>query len=459
MKKQERPNILFIMTDEQRYDTFTHVNPHIKTPYMDKLIKDSVFFQNAYCSNPSCIPSRAAIVTGKHPTECKTPTYITYLPAYEKTFMSRLQALGYYTAVVGKQHFAESSIEKGYDEAMIMDGHSPMGHKEELTLYYDYLAQHNVDKDTLYEGGLMIGGSWKGDIKYHIDSFVGDLGQDWLKHKRPDKPWFLTISFPGPHQPYDCEGTAFAEQYDLDAIPMPETCYEDLDSKPPHYKQMKEKAYVKNHSEEVFKKTKRSYYANVSLIDQKVGEIIETLKEDGLYDNTLIIYTSDHGDFMGDFGIVSKAQYLSECLMRVPLFVKPPIKNFKGFDVDDYVLNIDIAATCLEAAGGEVDKGMSNYAYTDYWRNKDAVKTREYLYLEASGMKACIKDGYKLVHYLDKPYGEFYDLNHDPMEKVNLWEDEAYNGQKLIHNRLLIDHLVKMTPLWDMKWNHQAPAI
>lgn len=459
MEQKNRPNILFIMTDEQRYDTFSHVNSEIHTPHIDELIKDSVFFRNAYCSNPSCIPSRAAIMTGKYPTQCKCPTYITKLPADEKTFMSMLQENGYYTAVIGKQHFAHSEIKRGYDEEMIYDGHSPFADNPENKIYQDFLKENGVDKKSLYKGGLMVGGEWTGDIKYHIDYFTGELGKKWIREHKGEKPWFLTVSFPGPHQPYDCEGTEFAKQYDLDKLSMPKTTYEDLDNKPEYYKKMKPKVYIKNHTEEIYKKTKRSYYANISLIDQKVGEIIEELKLKGEYDNTLIIYTSDHGDFMGDFGMVTKAQYLSEGLMRVPLFVKPPIKDFKGFDVYDNVLNIDIAATCLGVAGGKVEKDMSDYSYEGYWNKNVKLKKRDYIYYEASNLKCVIKDGFKLIHYMDRPYGEFYNLNEDPLEKYNLWDDERYIKQKLINSRLIIDHLIKMTPLWDVKWNVNDPEI
>lgn len=149
MNIKRRPNILFIMTDQQRYDTLSRVNSEIKTPYLDALSRDSVFFKNAYCSNPSCVPSRAAIMTGKFPSECKCPTFITKLPVEEKTFMTRLQEAGYHTAVIGKQHFAGSLIKKGYDEEMIVDGHGAFAEPETIQLYLDYLEENGVDKKSL----------------------------------------------------------------------------------------------------------------------------------------------------------------------------------------------------------------------------------------------------------------------------------------------------------------------
>lgn len=148
MKK--RPNIIFIMTDQQRYDTMGCVNPKVITPNLDKLIENSVFFENGRCSNPSCVPSRAGIMTGKFPSQCQVPAYISYLPDTEKTFMKRLKENGYYTAVVGKQHFAESTIDKGYDYEMIVDGHFPTAPKEQLGVYnlpHGGCKQSGIGKD------------------------------------------------------------------------------------------------------------------------------------------------------------------------------------------------------------------------------------------------------------------------------------------------------------------------
>ena len=149
MKK--RPNIIFIMTDQQRYDTMGCVNSKIITPNLDKLAADSVFFEHGYCSNPSCVPSRAAIMTGKYPSQCEVPAYISCLPETEKTFMKRMKENGYYTAVVGKQHFAGSKIDKGYDFEMIVDAHMPFSPSEQLGVYEDYLKEQGLNPKEMYQ--------------------------------------------------------------------------------------------------------------------------------------------------------------------------------------------------------------------------------------------------------------------------------------------------------------------
>lgn len=460
----KRPNILFLMTDEQKFDTFSYNNPVVKTPNLDKLISESIFFNNAYCSNPSCIPSRAAILTGKYPTVCECPTYITKLPKEEKTFMTSLQEAGYYTAVVGKQHFAESEISHGYDYEKIVDGHSPKGDKIEIKPYLEFLKDNDVNPDDCTKGYQLLSGVWSVDEKYHIDNFVGEEGRKWLENhiasNSDDKPWFFTLSFPGPHMPFDGEGTSYTDEYDLEDMTRPGSEYGDLESKPPHYKKLNPKAYIDQYPEDAFKHTKRSYYANMSLIDNQVGKVIKMLKDTGMYDNTLIIYSTDHGDFMGDFGMVSKAQYLSEGLMHVPLFVKPPIAEFKGYEVNDYVTNIDIASTCLTAAGAEdkISYYMENHPYTDYW-TKDKVEPRKYLYMEAHNLKGIIEDGIKVIYYVEREYGELYDLNNDPLERNNLWNDEKYSSYKMKALGRIINEMFRLSPKSYMKWNVKAPQI
>jgi len=464
MNKKKTPNIIFIMTDQQRFDTFGCVNSEVITPNFDNLIKDSIFFNNAYCSNPSCIPSRAGIMTGKYPSECGAPSFITPLPENETTFMTRLQDAGYHTAVIGKQHFAGSKIKKGFDYENIIDCHFANPGNEEAEGYNNYLIEQGFDIKDVMTRDLISGGSWKINEKYHLDNYIGELGKEWLGNKldsSDDKPWFFTLSFPGPHHPYDCEGTKYADLYNLDDLSVPETTYEDLDQKPGHFKEMDAYAhiYTKDFTKEQYLRTKRSYYANMSLIDEKVGEVIQLLKDNDAYEDTLIIFSTDHGDFMGDFGMVEKLQCLTDSLMHIPLFVKPPIQGFTGIKVDDPVTNIDIASTCLTTAKADIPIELSNYPYNSYWDDAINNKARDYVYMEARDLRGIIKDGIKTVFYVDREYGELYDMNKDPLEKDNQWENKDYDSKKLEAYQLLINQMYRATPEWNTPWNHGTPTI
>lgn len=463
MKK--RPNIIFIMTDQQRFDTFSCVNDKIITPNLDKIIDNSVMFENAYCSNPSCVPSRAAIMTGKYPSACEVPAYISYLPDHEKTFMTTLQEAGYYTSVVGKQHFAESTIYKGYDFEMIIDGHMPFAPKENLGAYADYLEEQGLNPNEMYEKTLISGGKWKADIKHHIDYFVGEKGKEWLENRlseeENEQPFFFTLSFPGPHHPYDLEGTKYVDMYNLDDMTLSESEYADLDQKGPQFKNMGmySQIYLKDYTEETFKRTKRSYYANMTLIDEKIGEVMDVLKKHNAYDDTVIIFSSDHGDFMGDYGLVEKLQCLEDSLMRVPLFMKPPVKDFAKTVIAEPVVNIDIASTCLELAEAPIHKHLENHTYNGYWDISKEVKKRDYIYMEAGAIRGILCDGIKTIHYVDRPYGEMYDLKKDPLERNNLWNDKEYAEAKIKGYGCLVDSMYKATPGFDTLWNIGTPEI
>ena len=458
MKK--RPNIIFIMTDQQRYDTMGCVNSKIITPNLDKLAADSVFFEHSYCSNPSCVPSRAAIMTGKYPSQCEVPAYISCLPETEKTFMKRMKENGYYTAVVGKQHFAGSKIDKGYDFEMIV---SP---SEQLGVYEDYLKEQGLNPKEMYQKTLISGGVWKADIKHHVDNFIGEKGKEWLENRlsveeNQDKPFFFTLSFPGPHHPYDLEGTKYADMYNLEDMEESESTYEDLEQKGPQFKNMGmySDIYLKDYTKEQFLRTKRSYYANITLIDEKVGEVIDILKKHNAYDDTVIIYSSDHGDFMGDYGLVEKLQCLEDSLMRVPLFVKPPIAGFSGIRVKEPVVNIDIASTCMELSETPLEAPMSDYSFVPYWDKSKELRIRPYIYMEAGAIRGVLCNGIKTIHYVNRDYGELYDLNKDPLERKNLWNDKDYEDAKLHGYRCMFDSMYKATPGFDTPWNIGTPEI
>lgn len=461
MKK--RPNILFIMTDQQRYDTFGINNEIIKTPNLDKLIEESVFFEDARCTNPSCVPSRAAIMTGKMPSECQCPAYVTDLPTDEVTFMTRLQRAGYHTSVIGKQHFANSKIEKGYDEECIIDGHGAFAPSNDIAEYLRYLAKNGISPDKVYKKTSISGGEWLVDEKFHIDNFIGDLGVEWVtkQEKNNEKPWFFNLSFSGPHHPYDLDGTRYSDMYDLADMNPPESSYEDLEQKPQQYKMMNmySKIYLKDHTDEQYRKSKRSYYANMTLMDEKIGEVINELKKKDLYDDTVIIFTTDHGDFLGDHGLMEKLQCLSDSLMKVPLFIKPAVKNAKFKKVTDPVLNVDIASTCLELSESEVPECLSNYSYTGYFDTTKSIKKRDEIYMEAGAIRGIVIDNIKVVSYVNREYGELYDLNKDPLERVNLWDNPEYINKKMQGLQKIIDNMYKAIPKHQIPWNYGTPEV
>ena len=459
------PNILFLMTDEQRFDHLGCVNSVVQTPHLDGLAEDGVCFTRAYTPNPSCVPARAAIFTGKYPHQCAAPTFITYLPEHEKPFMRRLQDVGYHTAVIGKQHFGGSRIAHGYDYEDIVDSHTPEPQNPEKDSYCRWLHHCGFTRtDDLINlhSGLDHLAEWKVVPKYHVDHYVGERGREWLEESMPiDGPWFCWISFPGPHGPIDCGNFPQAQRYHPSDIDMPETDFEMLKQKPPHnsLQHGDPPPPYEPESRETIRKLRRAYYANVTLIDEKVGAILKVLKEKGAYDNTLVFFTSDHGDFLGDFQLVGKGQNIMEVLMRVPFIVKPPEGECTGKRESSLVSTIDIAATCLSAAGAEIPADMAGRDLSRYWWSPHDLDDREDLYMEAAGIRCLRTRRWKYAHYWDQSHGEFYDLENDPWEKTNLWDSEEHRELKTDLQRRLLDKLIELSPRSSTPWNEGAPRL
>ncbi|RME63929.1 MAG: DUF4976 domain-containing protein [Caldilineae bacterium] len=484
-----RPNILLIMTDQQRHDAVGYVNEEVKTPHLDHLARESVVFTHAYTTNPSCIPARAAIFTGKYPSQCGAPSYMTYLPAHEVTFMRRLQESGYYTAVIGKQHFWKSTVDKGYDYMDIVDEHfPPRVLSKEVDPSRFGLPSNSTVMDTassylhfLVDNGFTSGTElfekvastkevyrWLADEKYHVDCYIGDRGVEWLQNSQPSGPWFLTLSFPGPHTPFDGIGLPDERLYEESQISLPATAPEDIFQKPPHYRHLLSRyceidetsqQIISRMSDDEMRLMRKAYYANISLIDRKIGAVVEALKRSGVYDNTMIIFLSDHGDFLGDFGMAQKMQCVSEALMRVPFLIKPPIPDFRGRREDSFVSSVEVAATCLTAAQTEVPENTSRRSLTQFFDGSSEPVLWDDVYLEARDIRGIRDRRYKLAYYAGRTYGELYDLEEDPHERRNLWFQEEYSGIKQRLILRLLDKLVQMGENMHVIWHPATPPI
>ena len=162
---------------------------------------------------------------------------------------------------------------------------------------------------------------------------------------------------------------------------------------------------------------------------------------------------------MGHFGMVYKAQYLSEALMRIPMLAKPPIAGYGGRREDAFVQNFDIAATCLAAAGLTVPPSMSARDLSPFWRTPSAAQPRTHCFMDGHTLQGVRDQRWKLVHYRGRPYGELYDLREDPWEKKNLWDDSSLAAVKSDLQAKLVDHLIATRRRAEAEWNTGAPEI
>lgn len=456
-----RPNILLILTDQQRFDTLgVNGNPVIKTPALDQLAADGVNLTNVFVQSPMCTPSRAALATGRYPSVNGAHWNGHGLPLTERTFMQELADHGYLTALFGKLHLLPHTIREaddptfGFQTAVIAENPRPV----RVSAYVDWLREHFPEhveptRARTYDAALQTYVSGR-PAEAHFTTWAANETIDFL-NSAPEEPWFATMSVYDPHHPFD-PPEPYASMYDPDTVPLPVWTPGELDDKPPHFLSGHEgrSNLIMGHVDEPAKggpelvRTDLSavpdaswrqivahYYGMISLIDDQVGRVLETLRQNGQDENTIVIFTSDHGELLGDHGLLFKGPHHYDCVIRVPAIVRWPGKLPAGRVVAGLVELIDLAPTILEAAGIAPPAGMQARSVlpllageTDQGRDSVLVERQDaYWKLD---MRTLRTPEWKITVYAGQPYGELYDLVNDPGEVVNLWDDPAHAATK-----------------------------
>jgi len=468
-----KPNIIFINTDQQRFDTIGALNaPFMETPNLDKLVKEGVAFNNCFTSAPSCVPARASIFNGYYPHNtgvlCNGDTW-------EPSWVERLGEEGYHCVNIGKMHMVPLDAKGGFHQRFIVENKDrALNLDTRAYAFYDewdkYLAHEGVEKPsrekykTFEDYGEALGAfEWYLDSKYHADNFVGNMACWWLKNRKSDSPLFLEIGFPGPHPPFD-PVKEYIELYMNKDLPLPdEVTEEELKNQTLHHHLLREEMinptsprckqrnnsnhsalkWQKNPSPKQLKRMRAYYYANITMIDEKIGKIIEVLENKGYLDNSIIIFTSDHGEHLGDHGLIQKYT-MYDCVVKVPLIIWCPKRFRGGRKINSLTQSMDIAPTILELAGIDVPGSFDARSLIPLL-NGEKENIREYVFAEHGKDTAnyCIKctdlmtmirsKKWKLVHYLkdgEQECGELYNLNNDPGEKKNLWKNNNYQDVK-----------------------------
>ena len=433
------PNILFITADHLRYDTVGHNGDAvIQTPAMDRLAGEGARLTNYFVQNPVCAPSRATFMTGRYPRHHGVRWNGNRLDENEMTLVEFLKRQGYTTASIGKHHvsqkrFADSldvteagGIRRNWNE-------NPEGKYEvdDPNPFEQYVRSRGYEYKTGYalpnfRENL---GAAPSDLPEdcHLDAYVGQRGCDYLKQADKGQPFFMWLGFYGPHHPYVPSGR-FARMYDPDHLPPFHRAPDDLDKKPVEYRlyfQAKSHKYhgFPNASEETFRKMKAAYYGMVSQLDWQLGLVLDTLRDAGLEEHTIVVFTSDHGEFLGDHGIPAKAPFLLDCMLHVPCLIRfPGGPSHTAYDT--LVESVDLFPTLARMAGFEPPEWVQGRDLTPLLTgNADGYCPREAVYAEAVD-KRCIRTrDWKLIHYPTRPWGELYHLAEDPHELHNLYDE------------------------------------
>jgi arylsulfatase A-like enzyme len=422
-----RPNILFIMSDDHAAHAISAYGSRInRTPNIDRIAQEGLRFANCFCTNSICAPSRAVILTGKYSHVNGVRDNATRFDGSQPTFPKLLQAGGYQTALIGKWHL--QSDPTGFDYWHILPGQG---------------AYHNPQFIRMGE---------KQKCEGYVTDLITDSALDWLQTGRDAaKPFMLMCHHKAPHrnwQPDAKHATMYAED-----VPLPETLADDWATRSDAARQ--QEMTVLNHltkddlkgaeppaglSEQQLREWKyqryiKDYLRCVASVDDNVGRVLGYLDESGLAENTLVIYTSDQGFYLGDHGWFDK-RFMYEESLRMPLLMRLPGAIRRGAVNRDIVLNLDFAPTFLELAGAPVPDDMQGESLRPILRDHtpDDWRTSMYYHYYEFPAVHMVKRHYgirtrryKLIHfYNDIDAWELYDLQSDPHELRNLYGQPAY---------------------------------
>lgn len=429
------PNIVVIMADQlspQYCGTYGH--PLVKTPHIDNLTRQGMRFDAAYCNAPLCAPSRFSFMSGQLISNIAGYDNGSEFKASIPTFAHALRQQGYRTCLSGKMHFVGPDQLHGFEERLTTDIY-PADHAwtpdweapdERIDKWY-----HNMD--AVKEAGVAAS-----TFQYEYDEETAFFARRRIMQYAMEEvaPFAMVVSFIHPHDPYIAR-PEWWELYADEDIDMPAT---DV-AEDPHTQRLRVgiKADVDPVSDEQIKTARHAYYANVSYFDSKVGAIVKALKEGDLYDNTIIIITSDHGDMLGERGLWYKMNFF-EHSARVPLVISGP--GIRHGSCDEPVSLVDLyptviaAGACYRPLDASFDSSadgqslwpvLSDSASIELRNSFNGVAVGEYCAECASHPILMIRrDNFKYIH-CDVDPAQLYDIVNDPMERVNLAEDPAFS--------------------------------
>jgi arylsulfatase A-like enzyme len=440
----KQPNILFIMSDDHAAHAMSCYDSKInETPNLDRIANGGMRFDHCFCTNSICAPSRAAILTGQYNHINGVRTLADNLDGNRPNVQKELQAHDYQTAIIGKWHLGHGidNDPTGFDYWNVLPGQGD---------YHDpQMIEMGVEKQ--YDG--------------YVTDIITDLSLDWLKNRNQDKPFMLMCHHKAPHRPWEPDDKHAHMYEDID-IPEPVTFHDDYANRsnaakeatmrvdrdltkvdlkidpPPNLSPAEQKSWN-------YQRYMKDYLRVVASIDDNVGRMLDYLEEEGLAEDTIVMYTSDQGFFLGDHGWYDK-RFMYEESLRMPFIVRYPRAITPGSVTADFALNVDFAETFLDYAGidipeymqgtslrpvmeGSTPENWQSAVYYRYWEHLSAPHKVGAHY----GLRT---ERYKLIYYYGKSLGasntsnetrepewELFDLEVDPHEMNNVYDDPAYN--------------------------------
>lgn len=438
----ENPNILVICSDQHHpLMTGYRSHPWVRTPNLDRLAADGAYFTRAYCNSPVCTPSRMSFITGKYTHQIGSWFIGCPLDPGESTWARRLKEAGIPSTMLGKMDFCGDYQDGGFSDYRIIEKraafrpyprNTPMDSR--LDGYIRPDKRKHLENAGIREELVTDGSDGHNDRFgfYDHDRIVTEWAIDYLRQKGQDdakKPWALYVGLLYPHWPFTVPRKYF-DMYYPDHLSLPGDARFPNPDLHPQIRHFQQALDIGNVDEPTMRRVIAAYYGMITAMDEMIGSIISELKAQGMYENTYIVYMSDHGESLGEHGLFYK-QCSYEGSVGVPLIVKGPGLP-SGVRVDDPVTLVDLYPTVMEMAGMEAEadrpgaswlplirggqNGRPDYAFSEYHGN--FFKQDWYM---------LVRGDYKYTYYVnDRP--SLFNLKEDPGEKADLAQDERYAG-------------------------------
>ena len=476
------PNILLITSDQHHWKALGAINDRISTPNLDRLCASGTRFNRAYCPNPTCTPTRASIITGQYPSTHGAWSLGTKLEEDAPTVGEAFRAAGYHTFLVGKAHFQplksapdQTSVEcqpilrdldywrtfndtqtpwYGFNHVELARNHADEAHvgqhygiwleEQGLDNWRDYFQDPQTEQPKRE-------GAWELPAKYHYTTWTAQRTIASIEAATAnDTPFFGWASFHDPHPPY-LVPQPWAQMY-KPADMEPGTLLEnEMELLPEHFRLTQQEnpdfsAYQEsgfaNHgfnshlqNDEQSRREMAIYYGMVSFMDEQIGRILDSLEEQGIAENTLIVFTTDHGHFLGQHGLWHKGAFHYEDVLRLPFIASWPGHIPAGAQSDALQSLVDLAPTFLAACDLPTRGAMQGVNQLAVWQGEQD-RARDEVIVEFRHqptkvhLRTIITERYKMTIYRDQNYGELFDLHDDPNERVNLWDAVAASSVK-----------------------------
>jgi arylsulfatase len=424
----DQPNIVLITTDQQRGDcTGIDGHPLLETPHLDQLANEGVYFPRAYSPCPVCVPARMVMMTGQSPHNVGYLNNSGHTLQQTETLPRLLGRLGYQTQLIGKAHFSPQRARLGFDNTIINES----GRYREGDDYHRWLMTTpyaGLDRATSIGNNDVFARRSVMPETHHVNTWTANQCTEFLDRRDPTAPFFLWMSFSRPHSQYD-PPEPFDSWYDLDEIPPP-LGVPDVDFLPPQLQESPARYDWDRLSPRQIAKARQHYFGQITHIDHQIGRFLSALRWKGLADDTLVIFTADHGDMMGDFGLFFKSHFF-EGSGRIPMILRPP-RSWEGVmpaqRFERPVSLTDLLPTLVSAAGGEVPDHVEGVSLLPTLRGEDPIDTRIF-HGEIGGEAQrhhCLTDGRMKYMWFRLGGKEFlFDMAEDPHELDNMAGDEA----------------------------------